>query len=393
MNPQLSTSHVFFSIGFRPFFLGAAIYAVLSIGLWGSVYSLQMPFDASPLGITQWHAHEMIYGYAMAVIAGFLLTAVSNWTGLPTSSGKPLALMFACWCIARILYLVGPQLWLVASLADLAFMVQLMVVISLPIIKRRLWGRMAIVAKVVLLAAFNVTFVLGALGALNNGIQIGIYGGLFLVVGLILTIGKNLVPFFIVRGVDYHIELSNFRWLDIVSLVAFLTFFILELTQILPQVRGGLALTVFVANMARLAQWHTQGIWTKPLLWSLYLSYGFLCLGFLLIGLHYFSGLSKFIGIHALGVGGIGVITLAMMSRVSIGHTGRAISKPPYLSKIIFATVISCAVTRVILPLVWPSQIGLWMALSFVLWISAFLVFLWVFAPMLWAPRVDQVVS
>ena len=381
---------ILLAIGFRPFFLGAGIFAVVTIALWSLVYLFQWKVSIVSVSIFQWHAHEMIFGYAMAVVAGFLLTAVANWTELPTSTGVPLMLMFACWIVARLLYLFGTQFLLLAGLFDLLFSLLLIIAITRPIIKTRAWLRMAAVSKVILLSVFNGVFLLGASGYIESGAQIGVYGGLYLIIGLILTVGKNLVPFFIARGVDYDVTISNFRYLDFISLGLFLLFVVLELSSVLPTVSGAAAVALFLVNTIRLAQWHTKGIWGKPLLWSLYLAYAFICLGFLLIGLHYFAGVSKYLAIHAFGVGGIGVITVSMMSRVAIGHTGRNIAKPPRLVRLTFVLLIICVLTRVVLPLFLPTMTLDWMRISFGLWIAAFLTFLWVYVPILVSPRVDD---
>lgn len=386
--PSLAASPLF-SIGFRPFFLGAGVFAVLSIGLWSGIYLFAVNIPTAPISVLQWHAHEMIYGYALAVVAGFLLTAVSNWTGLPTCTGKALMLMFGLWCLARLLYLFGTKYILLAGLLDLLFNALLIFFIARPIIKKRAWARMAVVSKVTLLLIFNAVFLLGTVGFITNGAEIGIYGGLYLVIGLILTVGKNLVPFFIARGVDYQVTISNFRWLDLSSLGLFLAFFVLELSKYSPRMSGGLALALFVVNIIRLGQWHTPGIWKKPLLWGLYVSYAFICIGFLLMELHYFSGVAKFLSVHAFAVGGISLITLAMMSRVAIGHTGRNIALPPKGVAISLLLLIACAATRVLLPLLIPSLTILWMQLAFGLWLLAYLTYLLVYTPILLSPRVD----
>ena len=378
------------SIGFRPFFLGAGVFAIVSIALWSATYLFQFDIGVAPLSIFQWHAHEMIYGYAVAVVAGFLLTAVANWTGLPTSTGRPLLLMFGCWCLARLLYLLGTQFLLLAGLFDLVFMLLLLISISRPILQKRLWARMAVVSKVVLLLLFNGVFVLGAAGVLENGAHLGVYAGLYLIIGLILTVGKNLIPFFIQRGVDYEVTISNFRFLDFASLALFLIFFVVELANLSSIASAYLAIGLFIVNALRILQWHTKGIWQKPLLWGLYLSYCFICLGFLLMGLHYLGGVSKYLGVHAFAVGGVGIITLSMMSRVAWGHTGRNIATQPRLVSASFLLLITCAVLRVIMPLLIPSMTIEWMQLSFVFWIAAFSSFLWVYVPILLSPRIDE---
>jgi uncharacterized protein involved in response to NO len=377
-----------FSLGFRCFFLGAGLFAVFSKSIWSLLYLVQMPFAFESISATQWHAHEMIYGYSLAVIAGFLLTAVRNWTGVQTISGKPLIALFSIWLLARLLFLFGTSNMLVVAIVDILFSLLLFVAVSYPVVKVKQWKQIAVLSKIFLLVACNICFYLGAAGELATGINIGLYGGLYLVIGLILTIGRRVIPFFIEVGVGYPVKLHNARWLDISSLVLFLGFFISELFLNNSLLSAWLALGVFAVNAMRLVGWHTHGIWQKTLLWSLYLSFWFICFGFLLFaGVHYF-GVSKYLAIHAFAYGGIGVVTLSMMSRVSLGHTGREVNQHSVLIRYALLMMLAGAVIRVVLPLFNIIDYSVVIGLSQLLWILSFLLFVGVNWPILTRPNV-----
>ncbi len=380
------------NLGFRIFFLGAAIFSIVSISFWLLIYSFNLPIHLEAVSVYYWHAHEMIYGYSLAVIAGFLLTAVKNWTGIQTVRGSALLILFCLWAAARMMWLFGTQLFILAALFDLLFAFFLIICVCGPVIKASQWRQLAILPKLVLIAVFNLLFYLGALGFIEQGEFLGIYGGLYLIIGLILTMGRRVLPMFIQSGVGYlgyRVNLFNSRWLDISSLVLFLGFFISELFLKNTVFTTVMALCLFVINAIRLAGWHTFAIWKRSLLWSLYLSLWFICTGFLLIACSYVFGISKFIAVHAFAVGGIGVVTMAMMSRVSIGHSGRDVHNPPVLLSIAFILLLSAAFFRVIIPLFSLKYYSIWIGLSQLLWITAFLIFIFVFFPILIKPRID----
>lgn len=376
-----------FNLGFRPFFLFAGLYAVLSVLFWSIIYSTEFKLPSSSISVLNWHSHEMIYGYSLAVIAGFLLTASRNWTGIQTIHGTPLLLLTCIWIIARIFFNLG--VIVAACISDLLFMFFLLVTITYPILKAGQWKNMVVVSILLLLFICNLFFYLGALGIAGNGIYLGIYGGLYLVVALILIIGRRVMPFFIERGVEYPVKLYNHRILDLTSLILIILFVVFDLTNYSQILSAYIAFFLFIINAARLIGWHTYGIWQRPLLWSLYLGMWFICLGFLLYSLGYLAGISKFIAIHAFSYGGIGCVTLAMMSRVALGHTGRDIRKPPYAIGLAFAILLSGAVTRVIFPLISPSYYDVWIFCSQVLWMIAFLLYTYLYFPMLVRERID----
>jgi len=377
-------------LGFRPFFLAAGAFAVVSMLIWFASYSQGISFPFTGLSPVTWHAHEMIYGYSLAVIAGFLLTAVGNWTGRATLSGLPLLLLFLLWLLARVLLLTGGDSWqLVAAIPDLFFLAGVTLAITISIVRARLWPNLVIVIKLVLLLASNMVFFLGAAGYLEQGIYWGLYSGLYLVLALIFMLSRRVLPFFIEKGVGYPVELRNSKWVDISSLVLFTGFWIADLVQPNGLTVAVLATSLFALHLWRWLGWHTPGIWKKPLLWSLYLAYAAIIFGFALKAAVYVAGVSPYLGLHAFAAGGIGMMTLGMMARIALGHTGRNIFEPPPALVWIFIVLGLAVLSRVMLPLLDVARYSLWIGLSQWLWMGAFLAFFILYFPILTRPRVD----
>lgn len=382
-------SFALFNLSFRPFFLGAGLFAVVSVGLWSLFYFGMLSLPDTGVNSTQWHAHEMIYGYAMAVLAGFLLTAAKNWTGVQTISGKPLMLLFSSWLLARILMLSGSKYLAAAAFFDLLFGLGFVIALAYPIIKVKQWKQTQLISKVLLLTLFNGLFYLGVPGYLPQGIDWGIFAGLMLIIAVIMTLGRRVIPFFIERGVDENAKLSNNIWLDRANLFLFLGFSVVLVFFEQPLLTAILALLLLAVNATRLIGWYTPGIWKKTLLWSLYLAFWFICLGFALYAGAYFLDINPFLAVHAMAYGGIGMMTIGMMSRVSLGHTGRGIQNPSALLRWLFGGLLLGAVIRVVLPLLLPQFYPWWVGLSQLLWVLAFIGFSGLYFPMLIKPRRD----
>jgi len=381
---------VFLELGFRPFFLCAAVFSIVSMGLWSVSYFLG--WHPGPAGISPgvWHAHEMIYGYAMAVIAGFLLTAVRNWTGIQTLHGYGLAGFAALWVLARMLWMVdaGAPLWFLAVMDNL-FILLLTLFLAIPVVRSRNWRQISVLSKIVLLFLSNILFYLGFLGILPQGVTWGLYSGFYLVIGLIMMMGRRVIPFFITRGVGYAVEVKNWRWVDLASAISFIAFWFFSSFTAMPALSSGLAIFLFFVLGIRLWGWHTPGIWKKPLLWILYLAYGFIVLGFLLFAMAHNLGVSPYLAVHAFAAGGIGMMTLGMMARVALGHTGRNIQVLPGLLPVVLSLSAMSAVVRVILPMFVPHYDSIWIGASQLLWVAAFTIFTWIYFPILVAPRIQ----
>ena len=379
-----------FRLGFRSFFLAAGVMAVLGMLIWMAQLLLSahiLPDSQNPLF---WHAHEMLYGYALAVIAGFLLTAVRNWTNLPTLHGRPLQLLLLCWLLARITALLPGQTALLAGLAlDNLFIFGLSAALTMPVVKAKLWKNMGVVSKVYFFLIGNVIYGLGALGLFEDGRRIGVYIALYMILSLMLVLSRRVIPMFIERGVGYPVVLTNRLWVDIACFLIFMIFAVSDIFFEQPALTAWLALALCLLHSVRLQGWHTHGIWQKPLLWGLYIAYGWVIVGFALKFTVFAAGVPFSLAIHAFTVGGIGMMTLVMMSRISLGHTGRDINRPPAAVGPIFSILCGAALVRVLLPLLSESHYLLWVGLSQMLWIAAFALFLYRYIPILTRPRID----
>ncbi len=377
-------------LGFRPFFLGAGAFGALAMLTWLFVFGRYLTLPLSGLPAIAWHGHEMLFGYSMAVIAGFLLTAVRNWTGINTIRGTPLLLLFLCWLAARLLLAFGDitTLWYAATF-DLLFNVGFLVAISIPVIRARNWAQVAILLKIALMAGSNLLFYLGAAGVLASGIFVGLYSALYLVLALILMLSRRVMPFFIERGVGYAVQLTNRKWLDISSVVLFVAFWLVDIVRPNGLLVSLLAIALLVLHGIRIVGWYTPGIWKKPLLWSLYLGYAAIIVGFALKAAVYFLDISPYLALHAFAAGGIGMITSGMMARIALGHTGRDISQPPSAVTPILLLVATAALVRVAFPMFDIEHYRLWVTLSQSLWIIAFSWLTVRYFPILTQPRVD----
>jgi uncharacterized protein involved in response to NO len=377
-------------LGFRPFFLAALVFSALAMLIWLLVFGEYARLPLAGLSAIAWHGHEMIYGYSMAVIAGFLLTAVRNWTGVATVRGTPLLLLLLCWLLARLLLALGDAALLYYAAAfDLLFNIGFLVAIAIPIVRTRGWAQAPILLKVALMAGSNLLFYLGAGGVVASGIAIGLYSGLYLVLALILRLSRRVLPFFSERGVGYAVQLTKRKWLDISSVVLFVAFWLADIFRPDSLPVSLLAMALLVLHGMRLVGWYTPGVWKKPLLWSLYLAYGAIIAGFALKAAVYFFYLSPYLALHAFAVGGVGLMTAGMMARVALGHTGRDISNPPSVVTPILLLLVAAALVRVALPVIDIAHYHLWVILSQGLWIVAFAWLSVRYLPILTQPRVD----
>ncbi len=388
--PQSSNSPAWLNLGFRPFFIGAALFAVLSMLLWVLIYPLQLLPPLNELAPITWHAHEMVYGYSMAVIAGFLLAAVKNWTGLQTPRGAVLLLVFLIWALARLLPLVGNWIPLALTAAfDLLFMALLIPAVAMPIIRAKSQRNLVVIIILVAMLAGNSLFYLGVYGVISDGVRLGLYLGFYVIIGLVLMMGRRVIPFFTERGVGYTVTLTNYPWLDKAVPFLVVAFIAAELVSPENLLTTLVAAVLMVLLGLRLAGWYTKGIWRKPLLWVLHVAYGLIVVGFGLKVAAALFGISPFLAVHAFALGGIGLMTLGMMARVSLGHTGRNVFAPPRAVQWMFLLLCGAAVSRVFLPLLVPAYYSLWVGLSQLCWILSFALFALFYIPMLVSPRVD----
>lgn len=369
--------------------MGASLFAIITMATWMGLYRFGLQLQLDGISMFQWHAHEMLYGYAMAVIAGFLLTAAWNWTGEKTAAGAGLAWIFLPWVLARLLMAAGTGYLLYAAIADILFMLGLGFATGRPIVKVRQTRQTPILIIILLLVLANLAFYLGAAGKLGGGVRVGLYGGLYIVLGMVLLMGRRVIPYFTQRGVGYPVELKDSRLNDIVTFILFPLFLCSEV--FFPQhfIGAMLAAALLVSNSIRVNGWHTLGIWQKPLLWGLFAAFIMINLGFLLRALSLLTGVPDYLHVHAFAVGGIGIVTLSMMARVTLGHTGRDVHQAPPVMTLLLVGMVLTTTVRVFFPLADPQNYQLWITVAGALWIASFTLFSIVFIPMLSGPRVD----
>lgn len=349
-----------------------------------------------------WHGHEMLYGYALAVIAGFLLTAVKTWTNQPMPYGYKLLAIFFPWVLARALFLInGININAVTKLAaasDIIFWLLTASFVILPIYRVRQKRQIGIVAKLLLLFIGQVWFYVALFTQNNNGMHMSLLFGLYLIVGVVLTIGRRVMPMFIERGIaaggEVQQQVKNSDLLDRLSLLGFFAFMISDVFLTGDRwavcVSGTAAVVIAISNLIRLKNWYLPGIWSKPLVWSLWLSFLGMVIGFFLFALVPFGIINHSLAMHAVGISGIGLMTLAMMSRVSLGHTGRNIHQPPKTVTFIFISMLIAWFARVLLGWLLPEYYFVSLAIAQAFWIIAFLVFVVSYAGILTSPRTDK---
>lgn len=373
------------ALGFRPFFLAAGTAAVLLMGIWLAMLKGWIPAEHY-YGATNWHAHEMLFGYVAAVIAGFLLTATRNWTGMDTLAGRRLGALALLWLAARVAPFL-PVHGAVVAVLDLAFLPALAASLFRPLWSGKNRANRVFLALMAGMWLASLLVHLQALGITAGTASRGDRLMLDLVLLTVLMVAGRVMPFFTESAVLGAQPVTR-------PLVERLTFVLASLAAVAHLVSpwstlsGVLALSLAGVQAVRLAGWHDKRAWGIPILTVLYAGYLWLIAGFALEGLAGFGILPPFPALHALTTGAIGVITLGMMARVTLGHTGREM-RSGRLTNLAFVTINLAAFVRVLLPLAIPAAYSVWLYASGLLWTLAFLMFLWTYAPMLVAPRAD----
>jgi len=334
-----------------------------------------------------WHSHEMLFGFSLAIIAGFLLTAVRNWTNVQTLYGWPLAALFLLWLAARLMPFVTSLPEHLIAFTDLAFAPMLAVSIAIPIIRSKNYRNLVFAPLLLGFFIANLLVHLELLGVTQSTSEAGIQLGLFLVIVIISIIGGRVIPFFTERGVE-GVSCKRYEKLEKAIIPLSIVWLLLSLTTFTTAI-AVFSLILGLANLVRYFGWFSRAIFSVPLVWILQLGYLFVPLGLILFGLSQLELLSQSAAFHALAVGAIGNLTLGMMARVSLGHSGR----PLAVNKVMvfaFVLMLIAAVLRTsidLLPIPYMAVIHL----SGTLWVLAWLLFLVKYTAILIKPRADGV--
>lgn len=377
--------------GFRPFFLGAGLWAVLAMLLWVPMLSgrVVLPTAFDPVS---WHAHEFLFGYLGAVVAGFLLTAVPNWTGRLPIVGWPLGALFALWILGRVVVALSQGLPpLSVALADLAFPVVLAAAIAREIIKGRNWRNLIVLAMLCALILGNALFhweaARGDYAAQGYGLRLGLAGAIM----MIAVIGGRIVPSFtrnwLVRRGTGRLPAPPMQRFDKLALLALLAALALWVARPEAATTGLAFAAAGGLHLARLARWAGDRTGPEPLVWVLHAGYAFLPLGALgLAGEILMPGtLGMAAAQHLWMAGGIGLMTLAVMTRATLGHSGRLLSAGP--STVALYLTLQISVLARVAAGIWPGQAAWLHGVSGLVWLGAFGGFAALYGPMLWRPR------
>jgi len=374
--------------GFRPFFLGAGVWAVIAMALRLGDISGTIAGGFAFHDATRWHAHEMLFGYASAVVAGFALTAVPNWTGRLPISGGPLLLLSLTWLAGRIALLAGALPQPIAATIDAAFLPILAAVLAREIIAGRNYRNIPVCGLILLLGTANILFHLEALDVIaanGTGTRMGI-GMLSLLIGVI---GGRIVPSFTNNwfGRQQRARAAiSYPWLERVVHVSS-AIGVVAWVLVPDSIIAGIALLIAgAAHAIRLAQWVGWRTWRDPLVLVLHVGYGWLAIGFLLLGAANVLDLGiGSAGLHALSVGAVGTMTLAVMTRATLGHTGRALQTSPGTAAVYVAITVSAA-ARVAAAFVSSAYLPL-LIVAGAAWLVAFALFVDIYGPMHLAAR------
>jgi uncharacterized protein involved in response to NO len=372
-----------FALGFRPFYLLAALWAALAVPLWlGQLGgTLALPMSMPPLF---WHVHEMLFGFAAAVIVGFLFTAGQNWTGLPTPTGRPLAVLALLWFAGRIAMLCAPPT--LAAIADLAFLPLAALALGRVLWRAKSKRNYFTVVLLFGLAAANLDFHLRLLDGSGDPLQ-PLLAALSLIVLLCTIIAGRIVPSFTanaLRGIrQYKNPMLDRAAIGFTALA--LAAQVFHLAAVPAAVVAGIAA---VLQAIRCWGWNPWATRQTPLLWILHLAHGWIPLAFALLALASLGLVPVSPVWHAFAVGTVGGLILGMITRTALGHTGRLL-KASRLETAAYSFVMISALLRVGAPLIAQTRLPQLLDLSGACWSVAFLLYVWRYAPMLWQPRVD----
>jgi uncharacterized protein involved in response to NO len=382
--------NAFFTLGFRPFFLGTSLFSVLAMLAWISVYLFNIQLTVfSYYPPTIWHAHEMIFGYSMAVIAGFVLTAVKNWTGIQTANGYKLVTLFGLWIMGRIVPFVFESGWIIA-IVDVLFLPVLAIFIALPLLKVDNKRNYFVVFLIMIFSLLNMTVHLELLGLYTGIMSLVLKFALYLILALVIIMAGRVLPMFSQNGVEKRYVVTSYPLVEKLALPSYVLFMLVMV--FIDNSYAILVSSVFVAliHALRLKGWYNPQILRVPLVWVLHLSYLFLIIGFVISAFYAFHPSLYFLALHAFSLGVIGSVTIGMMSRVSIGHTGRNLKKPPKTLKYIFIFMALATLIRVLVPIIMPSVYLETIIVSGAMWSLAYLLFIFSYAKILMSPRVDE---
>ncbi len=378
-------------LGFRPFFLFGSLYSIIAIGIWVYAFQYGQPSQLKVPALW-WHVHEMFFGFAMAIVAGFLLTAVQNWTGVNGTKDKRLAVIVTLWALPRVLLWTDTPLWVTSTIESL-FLALVAYEVSFRVMKTKGYRNLIFLPFFVLAIVANFASYATIKGMPPFPSSAVWQAMLWWFVLLISIMGGRVIPFFTARRFDFE-KPTPLLWLDTIAnvplvLLFALSFFPLTNLQISPVIM----LFAAVTQMVRWLRWQPWKTVKEPLVWSLHLTYVCIPVGLSIKGLAGFKLISNGLYVshnmlHVIAIGTIGGLILSMISRVTMGHTGRMIYQGPSMW-LAFIAIVLAAVVRGFGVSFWPQHIMMMVNIAGGLWVLAFSLFVLKFGTMLLKPRAD----
>ncbi len=371
------------NLGFRPFYLLASVFSALSVPLWAAQFSGWLPsaYLQGPL----WHGHEMLFGFTLAVVAGFLLTAVRAWTGQPTAVGAPLMALAALWVTGRILVLTP---WNIASaIVNAAFPLALAIAIAIPLLRARNVRNYFFVGLLALMSVLVAALHLALLDIAILPPRLDLVLGLDVMLFIMAVMGGRVIPMFTNNGVP-GTRAARHPLVEKLAVVAVLLLFLADGFRLQPVLVAAIALLAAVAHGARLILWRPWRTLSTPLVWILHAAYAWIVVHLALRGLSAMGWAGSSFAVHALTVGAIGGLTLGMMTRTARGHTARPLVADRY-ELTCFLLIQMAAVVRVFGGMVSSSLYLPSVQASGVLWAAAFGLYAVRYWPVLSRPRLD----
>ena len=384
--------HPLLRLGFRLFFLSGAIFSIIAVVLWLLMY--KGTINISPLGDGYWwHIHEMVFGFGGAIIAGFLLTAVQNWTGVRGAQGNTLLVLFFIWLAGRIALLLPDMLSATfVTVIDLCFLPAVAYVLAKPLIAIKQYRNLFFVPLLLLFTIANFEMHLAIDLPNTFNITFTGYAGVMLVTFLMSVMAGRVTPMFTANGTKTT-KVIPLPWLDMAtngSLAVIMFSLLLEpIIGFSPQIFGVITIVAGIFQTMRWLRWRPWITIGVPLLWSIHISIKFIAYGLIILGASYLiPEVPSSHMWHLLTVGGMGGLILAMISRVSLGHTGRALS-PPKAMTAAYIFIILAALIRSFGPWALPEKTLVFIDISGTFWLFAFGIFVITYAPMLMSARKD----
>lgn len=370
-------------LGFRPFYLLASVFAALSVLLWSLQFTglLPAPYLSAPV----WHAHEMLFGFTLAVVVGFLFTAGRNWSGLPTPTGATLAALAALWVAARVLVLT-PWVW-ASALANTAFPLAAAIALAIPFVRARNRRNYFFVGLLVLLALATLAVHLHQLQLLPVPGWAGIQVALDVVLFILCVMGGRVIPMFTNNAIPAA-GAQRKAWLEKLALGAVLALLVADLLPVPAWLLAAIAALAGAAHLARWLLWHPWATLRTPLVWVLHLAYAWIPVHLALRPLAVAGLVTPSAAAHALTVGAIGGLVIGMMTRTARGHTARPL-RADARDVACYVLVLSAAAVRVLLPVAVPALLREAVLVSAILWAGGFALYAVAYWNVLTRPRLD----